>query len=396
MKCPNCGTKVGNSHFCPVCGADITSDVRRRRTFIRSLDHKARYGISTMVVLVAVVSVALVVLSTFSDDPSDDTGGELPEGVIDAGGGNYIYTDEKFRESFIAYMDTTGQMVIELDGELSAGYTRFVWELRDDLLAAPSTITKEAPVLTWKEPSLGSWTVIVYCYDGEAEDVTYYGGFEYIGDYRSDLVWIHDNRTLTISCVITLDEFLVFQGLDGDRTEESLGNAMGYVTPSGSIAALEDRIWRSYSAAFSHTRNSTDYANCLMEMVDQCLEVRDDAVIHAQSTYWQYPVETLYLGVGDSGDLSVLAASLLGSAGFGVSLVYAPDGWMVGVEGTLPHSGAVEGYAVLIADGFSVCPVDGYVGMAMVPDHFGYDRGITYHGDRLVHPYGMLAYRDMF
>ncbi len=383
MKCPNCGATVdGASPFCPSCGADLTGDVRRRRRVIGGIDRGVRRGVSVAVIVVAAICVLAVVASAVRDgsgggDPAPDA-----DGVIDAGS-TYIVLSEGFGDgSLSAELRDTGLM-ITLDPGIASGYSQFQWRLRDDSGTGADAVTKSEPNLLWMDVGPGTWTVSVSCGDSSGYYAEYHGTMECVGDTTLSWSWTHGGRSLGVSVTVSREQMLL--GISRDRPGEgaSAGEAASMVDPGGAAGALESRIWSAYRSQSDGSRSSEDYACCILEFVSACFEVRPDVVTHGEPEYWAVPEETMVSGAGDTGDLAVLAASLLKSAGFDVGIVHLQGEWavMIALE---PEAGeASDGRTLMSIEAggvtYWVCSVSDFAGVGQMPSEYSED-GTEYCG----------------
>ncbi len=391
MRCPNCGNEVGEAPFCPQCGTDMSSSVRRHRVFRRNVDRGLRHVTSAVVILLAVVSVLMVVASavpvpTQTEEPAYGP----PEGSVVMDDGSYIVLSEGFEDSGLSLSpDDAGQLVISLSYEGEA--ETYVWEFRDDCSAKVSTITKDTPVLTWMTPTIGSWTVTVYCNaEGETVDIRT-GSFVYYADRDSRFSWTHQGRTMSVSHTVLLKDYLTLSAYPLQKGDDTLSYAASRVSAE-EVSDLESKIWAVYTTAFGGVRTSSDYMTCLAEFVSSCFDVREDCVSRGVSVYTANPLETLYLGYGDSCDLSILMASLIKAAlvsgdrpsSMNVGIVKMPGFWAVGIGVREASSIVVDGVTTIsiVLDGekYWITSVTPYTGLGQVPDCFGYEGGFTYYG----------------
>lgn len=383
MKCPNCRHEVGENPFCPNCGADMTSSVRRRRRFLRNVDRGVRKGTAAAVILVAAISVLAVVLTTIpAPNSGTDASQEIPDDAIVLSSGAYIVLSGGFGDgTFTASLDSSGQLVIVLSESIASGYTHFRWDLRDCRSAESMTITKETANLTWMEPSIGLWSVTVCCYNTSDDAVEYTGGLECLGDSTTTYAWTHAGTDISLSFTVTLAQY---RASSSYSTDDSLASAVSAVDSGGVADSLEERIWQAYSASFSGaSRSSADYAACILEMVSSCITLQSDLVTHGVSVHWSSPAETLYLGAGDSGDLAVLAASLLKAAGFDTGIVKYPDGYAVAVAAE-PDS--TDGLVRIVSGSttYWISMPSGFEGIGVMPDRYGGNgRTLTFCGSTL-------------
>ena len=371
MKCPNCGHRGKPGPFCPECGADLTSRSRSRRR--RDRDAAAA------VACIAVIAVAAVVVVALGGDGSED-GASVASTELETSGGVTITLSGAFEDGTLtAYLDSDGQLVITLDDGASEGYSTFRWVLTDDMRGESSSITKDEAKLTWIEPSVGYWTVAVTC-SGGSDDAEYSGGIECLGDSTTTFGWTHAGTSLSLTYTVGDSEFDVAV-LSLVWESDDLESAVATVDPDGVAAELESKVWAVYSAAFSGSRTSADYAGCILGMISSCFTLRSDLEAYGQDVYWAGPAKTVYFGVGDSGDLAVLAASMLKAAGFEVGIASLPDGYAVGLA-----SGDVSDGVYLEADGtaYWLCYAYGYLGVGVLSDSYAMDGGaLTYCGGDL-------------
>lgn len=384
MRCPNCGADVGESPFCPQCGADLTSKVRSHRRFIRNLDRGVRHGLAAGITLVAAICVIVVVLSAMPSDDDPASASLIPEEALELGSG-YVVLLEGFDDTFSAEVDD-GTLVMTLDRGVARYYEEFVWEFRDVSGATAYVITKDEAELSWIEPSNGFWTVTVYC-RGESGEAVLTGSLAYLCDLSTTYVWQHGGRTLSAQFSMSLEDYLALAtAVERNRSLGTLAAALSFIDAGGAAASLEAAIWASYSSVFDGGRTSSDYADCILSMVSSCLAVSSDMILYGQEVRWAHPGETLFLGTGDTGDIAVLAASLLGAAGFDVALAKLPDMWAVGVAGVDAGTPA-DGYGVLkvASDGRSylLCDVTDHRGLGVMPSRYSYDGSILYYGEEM-------------
>lgn len=396
MKCPNCGADVGRNPFCPQCGADMTSRVRSRVRLLRNLDRGVRQGVAAAIVFVAFMSVLVVIISAIpsQDVPEPEPGPDVPpEGSLILDADTYIVLSGGFSDgSLSAALSGSKTPVITIADEFSEGCDTFRWDFRNSTLGFSWTMTKELPTLEWIEPAPGMWTVTVYCYSQGELASTLTGGMAYHGSSTHTYTWEHSGKTLSVTYTVTMAQFEAT--VSGDRTSDSLESGAGFVD-AGAVSVFESKVWAAYSAAFPGvSRTSSDYATCLMDMLSQHISEQSDLITYGQAFYWATPLQTLYLGAGDSSDQAVLAASVLKAAGFTVGVVKLPDEWSVAIGRVMASTATVPGFAVLSAEmgdtRVYVCDVSGFLGIGLMPLRYGYDSGFTYCGEPVSSGFGVL------
>lgn len=397
MRCPNCGAEVGESPFCTNCGADLTGPVRSRRRLLRNVDRGVRHGGAAVITFVAVLSVLVVILSAIPASapgpasppwtPSDDAL-VTDDGFIELSGG---FEDGTFSAT-LERNPTTGAEYVEivLESGLAEGCTSFLWDMREESTATSYMVTKETPVLDWIDLEFGTWEVTVYC-ESESGERVYTGTLTYRGDVDRQYTWTYRGATMTVTFRMSLEDYILQSGPDQARTVDSLEAASRFVD-AGAVKSLEALIWDGYSSVFGGSRDA-DYAGCLIAMVSSCIECRSDLVTYGESVRWCRPGETLYTGYGDSGDMAVLAASLLKAAGFDTAVVRLPGTWAVGVVADTQEDRAGYSALTIPLDGrdYAICDVVSFAGVGQMPDVYGYDGSILYCGVPVSGGYGVRA-----
>ena len=293
-----------------------------------------------------------------------------------------------------ASLNGFGGLVLSVPGYKGEA-TKFEWEFRNDLAGTVFYITKNEPVLTWINPSIGDWTFIVACRGQDSTEV-FTGSLTCYGDSVREYTWIHSGVSFSISYTVSLQQYQEATGWVPGRTDGTLRAASAFVSADPTVSALEDRIWAVYSSALGGSRTSADYATCLASFVSTCIEEREDHISQGVSVYNASPVETLYRGYGDSCDMSILLASLLKTAGIGSGLAKMPDMWAVGiaVRSSTPVTGPDIAIVEVTASDlrYWITSVTPFTGIGQVPNSYGYDDGgFTYHGSAAGDGYGFVA-----
>lgn len=404
MRCPNCGTEAGRAPFCPQCGADLSALRRHRTAFFAVLDRRLRHFASAMVVLMAVLSVMTVVLSALpSEEPSPVPETGIPQGAIALGDG-YVVLSDGYSERFSAAVNERGHLVTSLDIDGMEGLSKIVWSKIEDRTGESAYITKEAsfdlPVedigwLAWEASDPGTYTVSACCYSSDGTLLAAYSGsFTYVCDYKRTFEWSHGGRVLSFTYEVSSQDALDSQGPAIGRTVDSLDSAGRFVVPDGAAASLEEAVWNTYRSIVGGARQSADYAACVIGFVAASFEEADDGMTYGTAVYWAYPAETIYAGQGDSGDLAVLAASMLSAAGCDSCLARLPGMWAVGSV-VVPGATAAEGWTLMMVDlggtRFGITSIHPFSSAGSVPGVYGLSNGsVTFYGEIAGDAYGFL------
>ena len=376
MRCPNCGEDVTDDvPFCPHCGHNLES--RRQKRKLRFIlmdvqdDMRFRHLASAAVITVVIVAVLSVLLALGGnagdgDGPSDTVYGEPSEDAIIVSDTSFIELSEGFEDGTLsARMESNGQMSIRLSDEASEGCVSYTWILRDEFSNTSQTITKDTPDLTWVSPDLGRYTVTVHCL-------------------------MEDGHTVYVD--VTLGEYMRYahaSGIPDDiRHSPDADDGARFIVTDGSVATLVQRLQTEFSAHYGSTpTDGPEFAEYILCFVQSCFTVGSDTYYHSASVYWAFPAETLYMAVGDSGDLAVLAASLLSAAGYdaGIAVVNGHGFAAVSLDGYSPSTVPDGCRSLTVSQGgvrYLICEVsDGHMPPGCVDGEYGYSNGhFTYYG----------------
>ena len=401
MRCPNCGEDVNSdAPFCPHCGQNISRRSHRKLRFIlmdvqddRRFRHLAAATVIT-VVTVAVLAV-LLALGTPGSGTSDDGGRIGPsDDAIVVSETDYIELTGGFEDGTMnAYLDSGGQLIIRLSADASRGFDSFTWILRDEFLNKTQTITKTASDLTWVSPYIGVYTVTVDCLSSETgETSVYYGAIEYCGNTHTQYSFTFDGHVYTVYVDVPYAEYRHYSSDDvayaTDRSSPGAESGRLFITTDGAVGALADRLTAEYRDANpSAPLNDQRFADYIVCFVQSCMAAGSDTFYNSSSVYWAFPSETLYMGAGDSGDLSVLAASLLQACGYdsGIAVIHGHAFVTVVVDGYVDQDPPEGFHTLSVTDGGTRHHLtevsEGRVPLGCVGDGYGYSNGrFTYYG----------------
>lgn len=394
MKCPNCGMEVeGDSPFCPHCGQNISVRSKRKLRFIlmdvqddRRFRHLASAAVIT-VVIVAVLAV-LLALGTGGDGPDDDNVGPS-DGAIIISDTDYIELGGCFKDGDMsASIDQNGYLIVRLSGNIADRYSSFNWVLRNEFLNEIQAVTNDTGTLTWQSPSIGQYTVTVTCIDpatGGSEVFT--GTIEYCGNVHTQYTFVYDGVSYTVYVDVDHTEYLHYSSGDiaylSDRTSNTASAGSNFITTEGAVAILADRLMTAYG----NPDNTSGFADFVLCFVQSCFPSGSDSYIHSQPVYWAFPSETLYKGIGDSGDLAVLAASILRSCGYdaGIAVIHGEAFVAVSLQEYTDTGGADGLHLVRVSEGGTQYYLgqltEGRTALGYIGSEYGYSNGrYTYYG----------------
>ncbi|AGI48001.1 hypothetical protein TALC_01008 [Thermoplasmatales archaeon BRNA1] len=120
------------------------------------------------------------------------------------------------------------------------------------------------------------------------------------------------------------------------------------------VKNLESQLRGVYVDAGGDISDRYAYANYLAQFVQVCFQYDYDAYIYGvyskdyvdSTDYWAYPAETIYTGMGDCEDTSILLAALHNAAGYSAGVTLFPGHAIESVA--LPSCGAtlIDGYGI--------------------------------------------------
>jgi hypothetical protein len=121
-----------------------------------------------------------------------------------------------------------------------------------------------------------------------------------------------------------------------------------FVDPA-SVSSLQSELRSVYDGIAEYS--DYGYADFLLSFVEQSFLNVPDSLIRGCNQYRAYPVETLFVGAGDSEDKSILYISLLKAAGMDAGLLYLPGVCtsLVDAEAEVPDT-VPAGYRFRIAE----------------------------------------------
>lgn len=342
MRCPNCGEKVEEDVlFCPHCGQNISVRSKRKLRFILmdvQDDRRFRHLASAAVLTVVIVAVLAVLLALdIGNDDGGDTGGPSSSAII-LSDTEYIEVYGCLKDGdMTASMNSNGYLVIRLSDDIRDSYGSFSWVLRNEFLNENQTVTNDTGTLTWPNPVIGVHTVTVTCSDPlTGETAVYTGTLEYCGNVHTQHTFVFDGSSYTVYVDVTNQEYRIYSSTNiaytEDRNTGSAASGAGFITTDGAVAVLVERLIAAYTNSDPSLSVSDErFADFILSFVQSCFRTGSDAYYNSRPTYWAYPAETLYMGSGDSGDLAVLAASLLRACGYDAGIAVIHDEAFVAV-----------------------------------------------------------------
>lgn len=270
---------------------------------------------------------------TIDDDTYFELSGDfLPErGILSAGFNN------------------EGQMTFTLDEDLASNYTFYSWHFYDS--TQPSSeltylyseytgnyVNKAEPVLYYTTPSTGSFEITVECYTGESNDyklaATYSGNVTYIDQITETYEWNYLGTNYSIDLTYSFKDFLDYSDTNTNgRSVRNYGDVRSFITYDDPlIVGLADSLLSEYGG---NAQLDQDFASYVLAFIQICFDyppytasglmsMSADMYLYGQDEYFAYPIETIYYGMGDCEDTSILAAAVYKALGFDAGVVIIP------------------------------------------------------------------------
>ncbi len=422
MFCPQCGNEIheDESYFCPYCGQNLSPS---NSTSLETERHGLSSRLSpeggrpkTIIAALGVIAIlilasALIVVYNHDDDPQNTPVTSTPsDSAIVNGDGSYIELDGGFSNgTMFAYKDADGRLIIYLDSTLKQKYSHFVWILRDNMTETYSVSPKNESEMIWMSPDPGIYEVIVHCYLGKYDThyaESYSGSIEYHGDMLKEYIWTFENRLFSMSVSIPVDEYIEFSSKGASdassRHSSDPNDIVGFISTGGVVSKVGSKLSDTYAKSYGIPQPGEQrYAEFILSFVQSSISFSYDSVSYGYSEYNAFPVETLYRGIGDSNDSSILCASLFAYAGYDSGLLYLPDKTMAAVS--LKYSGqseTVNGYhSLTISNGGKTFVMadtasSGPVPLGYISDRYGYNsitKTFQYFGQDCDRTYGLYV-----
>lgn len=352
-------------------------------------DRKNKVAALLVAVLVAAVVFAVLSQEPYGDDngtvvppavPSDPvdfgeytcrTAGDFDSGIMTWGTGEYAFNDT-----------LTPCMIFSLDPEKTSQYGYFLWNLynEDEFYLIPKSLfgltdrcynaedvylfeeydgiylDKAEAKLYWSACSPGDYTITVCCYASESAyrsggvGKTYTGTILIDGTIHREYAWTYGGDGYKVDASFEFSEYRTYRDMNTSGrglVSADYGDSTGFVIVDETVQSLSSGLQTEYlmNKGAETDLLGQDYADFILSFVQCCIcypayddSHRADLVVYGQNEYFAYPLETLYYGMGDCEDTSILAAALYVASGYSAAMVLVPCHALVGV--------AVDGYVV--------------------------------------------------
>lgn len=362
MLCPQCGSSVEYefAKFCPKCGYSLNTYTATslRQSYESNMTYteplpapkKGKSSTKLIAVVLAVAIIFGVVLGAAEGLDNNATANEKVDyQSIDSD--TYFELKGDFlpeKEIFTMGFNDEGQMTFTLNEDIASKYTYYSWHFfNNDQVASRSTtwfdkytgetINKSEPVLYYLVPTIGEYDVSVTCYTGTegnyVKKAEYSGTVGYLGTITKEYTWKYLGEEYQAEVSFTYEEYREFKEKNTNgRHVIKYSNSTSFVTyEEPSIIALAESLRGAYKGSPALDQ---EFASFVLGFVQICFdyppystgifEMDGDEYMYGQSEYFAYPLETIFYGMGDCEDTSILLAAIYKALGYETGVVVIP------------------------------------------------------------------------
>jgi hypothetical protein len=345
MRCARCGRELGEEDYsCPECGAYA---VRPDLTIFPEPTGPKKNGKKIIAVLLIVILlsagiIAAVAVSGGSEDKSVTLS-------LEDGGRLTLSGDFLPGRNILGVSIDDDAISFTLDQDIASGYTYYSWGFFDRDHSAYNertltkysgdTVNKTDPVLFFFTPEAGVYDVSVKCYTGTVnkykEETSYSGTVRYDTDVTVDHMWRYEGKDYGITTTFAYDVFESYHNKNVNGRWASAKQYASFVTDDPVVRDIAERLKDLYGSA---SAGDPGFANFVLSYVQNCYKypsnstrVNPDEFLYGSLEYFAYPVETVFYGMGDCEDTSILVAAILKVFGYDTAIVILPGHAMIGV-----------------------------------------------------------------
>ncbi len=415
--CPFCGQAFTGSHDnCPFCGQDLRQynddlgpvlDKIQTATNIDMKSPRVR-GIMAVVIALLVFAGGLVVINYYEEFKGSEPVPPYPEGyIIDLGNNEYLDLTGDFydhRMNAVVRYDPDLSLNITIPEDYRDDFTKVMWMVQSAAYNGnPQSpfflkITKEASEgtdicsVTWKNVTMGSFTVTASCYTADGSCTVFTGGGIHYGKYSTTYTWTYNNTVSTFDFTMSSDDVkkCITADLRSRVDAQSTSSMTQYITDGSAVMSMSEKL----TSLFNKSRyTEAGYADFVLSFVQSCFLLEYDSYNYNLTDYWAYPEETILYGCGDDEDKAILYASIMKASGFKVGLIHLPETTMAAVEVDLTDS-IIQTYAKTIRDidhTYTVADTGSALGLGIMRSQYDIsDSGrMMYNGEELYGRYGL-------
>lgn len=298
---------------------------------------RSRY-IVLLIAALLLISTASAYLLFFSDD--DDNEETFIQNI---GNDEYlILSGDLIPKRNVMSVEVDGSIQITVNSNDSSSNYRWVFFDNDAPASKSKTSfvrysgdeqTTDEPVLRISDVRPGHFTISVKYNDQSGQEVECRGNIVYVGDIEKEYSWDVDSKSYSFSISFSYLDYYNCRIKDVDRSPRS-NDYTGFVQDDAIISEISEKL-----KILNAEGSDAELANLALSFVQICIQyppfvsdgggstsfiMSPDKYLTGYDNYGFYPLETLFHGMGDCEDTSILAASLFKSLGFDTALFMLP------------------------------------------------------------------------
>ncbi|MCL2149071.1 MAG: hypothetical protein FWH47_07030 [Methanomassiliicoccaceae archaeon] len=357
MFCPFCGSPLGNrpANFCPGCGRHIGRFIPppsewRPPAGIPDMGMAERGGRRNAAVAICVVLAMVLAAAGLGWGLGYDSGHDRVDIQTATEDTHFTLSGDFLLERgvFTVSLTDDGRIAFALNDDVSSRYDFYSWSFFDkDHVSSVSSgyytrytgaapVNKAEPVLYYLSQDVGLYDISVKCYTGEEGQRTlsrtYSGTVGYVGTITKEYTWRYQGVLYHAEASFSYDDYRLYKEKDPrGRFLADYRKAASFVTyEDPAVVSLAESLRTAYGAAPGESGQG--FAAFVLGFVQICIDypphnglMTADMYQYGQDEYFAYPLETLFYGMGDCEDTSILLAALFKALGYGAALVMVPE-----------------------------------------------------------------------
>ncbi|MCL2607957.1 MAG: hypothetical protein FWD92_05340 [Methanomassiliicoccaceae archaeon] len=280
---------------------------------------------------------------------SDDNGDKDETFIKDLGDGNYLILSGDFIPNRTMSVDIDADvMTITVNAGATDSYHWIVFDHDRPASTSKTSFIRYTgdihitytSALEITDVRYGYFTISVEFENENGNEVRYSGSIVYVGNVVREFSWSVGSNDYDFSISFSYVEYHEFRMKAADRSPRS-NDYTAFVQQSPAIKEISENL-----RSLNGTGNDAELANLILSFVQMCIEyppavffgggtsflMSPDMYLTGYDNYAFYPMETIFHGMGDCEDTSILAAVLFESLGFRSALFLVPGHAMVGVS----------------------------------------------------------------
>lgn len=210
------------------------------------------------------------------------------------------------------------------------------------------TVVKSESSLYWYAAAAGEYKLTIQMYESEeaynqgsiGQSIS--GDFDVKGDIIKSYKWKYDGSTYTMNAKFAYSEFKEYSEKNiYERSYSAQKDPSQFVVVNEVILFMADELKKMFIEKYGYEPAPGDqkFANFILAFVQICFDYpaynndySSDRAMYDSREYFAYPMETIYYGMGDCEDTSLLGISLYVALGYKVATLFLPGHAAIGVS----------------------------------------------------------------